>query len=136
VAEALVVRQRTDLIGGDALMAASQRLLMLVILLLGASTVALAQASGGPAPTELLPGPRPAPPFASIATRDSLAKPTHWKRGALIGGTALGGATLLLGLAYVSEDDATSSGDVAIATLAAAAIGALVGALIGGMFGE
>jgi peptidoglycan/LPS O-acetylase OafA/YrhL len=115
-------------------MMALRRTLVLAVLLLGAASSTAAQATGSQAPLAALAGPRPAPAFATLVARDSVAKPTHWKRGAVTGGAALGGASLLLGLAYLAGDSDVSAGDVAIATVASAAFGAFIGAMIGGLF--
>ncbi len=114
---------------------ALRRMLVLLTLLVGAASPTLAQVGGGPTPVAPLTGPRPAPAFASLVERDSVTiKPTHWKRGAVIGGAVLGGASLVLGVAYLAGDSETSAGEVALGVLAATALGAFIGAMIGGLF--
>lgn len=109
--------------------------LVLAILLLGAAAKAPAQSVAGSGSPPAIPGPRPSLPFASVRAADSLTQPTQWKKGAIIGGASLGGAALLLGVGYLAGgSENTSAGDVALATLAGAAIGALLGGLIGGLF--
>jgi hypothetical protein len=93
-----------------------------------------AQVADTPAPLEILAGPRRTPVFESATLADSVARPSQWKKGAVIGGASLGGAGLLLGLAYLAGgSEGTSVGDVALATLVCVAVGALVGGLIGGL---
>jgi hypothetical protein len=90
-------------------------------------------------------GPRPSEVRGVVARgplRQSLAldsvrreiRPTHWKKGALIGGvvTGVGLAVLMNGLC--SQDSNCEGSPVPGALLAGGAVGALVGALIGGQF--
>jgi hypothetical protein len=71
--------------------------------------------------------------FAPDSVRREI-RPTHWKKGALIGGvvTGLGLAVVLNGLCRDSEQDC--GGVVPAALLAGGLFGGLVGALVGGQF--
>ncbi|HEX5818162.1 MAG TPA: hypothetical protein VFY20_04750 [Gemmatimonadales bacterium] len=70
--------------------------------------------------------------------RDSVARPTHWKTGALVGGVALGGLGLVTAWALTGDTDSYSGDNRALsiigATLVSAMLGATIGMLIGGLF--
>lgn len=110
-------------------------LALAALLLLGTAATASAQSVAGSGSPRAIPGPRPSVLFAAGRASDSLTPPTQWKKGAIIGGASLGGAALLLGVSYLAGgSEETSVGDVALGTLAGAAIGALLGGLVGGLF--
>ena len=73
-------------------------------------------------------------PFVLDSVRREI-RPTHWKKGALIGGAVTGVGLLLLVDGFCrSSDTGCEGGDVPMALLAGGVIGGLVGALIGGQF--
>ncbi len=64
-------------------------------------------------------------------------RPTHWKKGAIIGGIVVGalGGTLVGGLCGMSDDpDHTCTGAVLGGAVVGALVGGILGALIGGQF--
>jgi hypothetical protein len=92
----------------------------------------------GPSPSQLFAG-RPSP-LAQVVALDSTPKvirPTHWKRGLLIGGT-IGGVSLgalMYALCHDLRETQTSClGPTAGGAVLGAVMGGITGALIGGAF--
>jgi hypothetical protein len=90
----------------------------------------------GPRPSEVF-GVASQGPLRQSFVPDSVRReigPTHWKKGALIGGvvTGLGLALWVEGICRSSESDC--DGAVPAAFLMGGALGGLIGALIGGQF--
>jgi hypothetical protein len=78
----------------------------------------------------------PLQPLVLADTTDSIPRrirPTHWKKGALIGGLAGGAALAVLVETVCSLGDCGGSATVN-ALLGGAVLGGIVGALIGGQF--
>ena len=111
-----------------------------LVLLMTVTTAADAQHApagiAGPRPSEVF-GAASRGPLRQSFAPDSVRReirPTHWKRGALIGGvvTGLGLAVWFNGLCRDSEQDCR--GVVPAMLLGGGLVGGLVGALIGGQF--
>lgn len=78
-------------------------------------------------------------PRLDLGQPDSVSVPqTHWKKGAVIGGLALGIPALLIGLAWCGDPDSGSDRSAAACVIGGTAVatltGATIGALIGGQF--
>jgi hypothetical protein len=112
-------------------------LLLLLALPTGAGAQHAPIGIAGPRSSEVL-GVVARGPLRRSLTLDSVRRdirPTHWKKGALIGGvvTGLGLALLVDGFCRDSDTDC-QGGAVPMALLAGGVFGGLVGALIGGQF--
>lgn len=115
-------------------MTRSARLVCLLLALALAATPGQAQSATLP---ELRP--RFSPLFAAPpAARDTVARPTHWKTGALVGGVAMGGLGLVSAWALTGDTDSYRGDNRALtiigATLGSAMLGATIGMLLGGLF--
>ena len=63
-------------------------------------------------------------------------KRTEWKRGGVIGASILGGAALLLAIAWCGSEEQSCPRGIALGTAAGAATGFALGAFIGGLVPE
>jgi hypothetical protein len=109
--------------------------------------ISLTPAAGAQDTSRVLAGPRPSPvrsvvargplqqPFAADSVPRQI-RPTHWKKGALIGGLATGLGFALLADAFCRSSDAIDDcrGVFTGGFLAGGVLGGLLGALIGGQF--
>ncbi len=112
------------------------RLALLLVMTLTTAAGAQHAPIAGPRPSQVLAvaaqGPLRQPLAIDSVRRD--IRPTHWKKGALIGGITIGLGLALSAMAWCNADSPCGEGAVPFSFLAGGAVGGLIGALIGGQF--
>lgn len=116
------------------------RLVLVVLAMAVAARPSVAQgfqSLRGPGPSQLFAARPPSPMQFTPDTTPKIIRPTHWKRGLLIGGTIGGVGFGALGYALchdLSETQTSCLGTALGSAGVGAVIGGITGALIGGAF--